>query len=65
MCLFILHKGLNFDYMTLWDIENSWCFDFIATNAKNATLHKYRVKKERSMFRIISETTGNSMLIPY
>jgi hypothetical protein len=30
MYLFILHKGLNFDYVTLWDIEDSWCFDFIS-----------------------------------
>lgn len=33
-------------------------------NVQNSTLHRYVVQYARSMFRAISETTGNSAAIP-
>ena len=38
-------------------------FDFINANAENAASHKYVVQNGRSMFRAISESVGNSVLI--
>lgn len=39
------------------------CIDLII-NVQNSTLHRYVVQYARSMFRGISETTGNSAAIP-
>ena len=53
--------------MIFIDIKGSLCDNVIhgiLINAENAASHKYVVQNGRSMFRAISESVGNSVLIP-
>lgn len=65
-----LHAESNLDeYLMLQDIQHVQCFSkLISTlilyfSAENATLHKYIVQNNKTMFRTSLEVIGNSVLI--
>lgn len=60
MCSFTFTKELNISWTLLQDTD----FGFVIINAENTTSHKHVLHNTRSMFTVISETTGNSALIP-
>ena len=49
-------------FSTLFRVDEY--FDFISINAKNTASHKCIVTNDTRKFRTISETVGNSALIP-
>lgn len=62
-----LESQLSFWYRGMWSIFVFFKVDRyfgFAINAENATLHKHTEQNSRRVFRTISETVGNSVLIP-